>query len=117
MKGFDFLLLRLFSKPEGAEAGEEPFDTGSEETKHQEGELIEDLFEVPVTAVQAPQKDEGKSKKSKEKKGIDKVNLTDAGKTMVLIQSSVGAENQAQDWVMYKNGQRNRIIYKHIDKT
>lgn len=43
--------------------------------------------------------------------------MTDAGKTMKLIESSVGAENQTQDWVMYKNGQRNRIVFKHIDKS
>lgn len=115
MNGFDFLLLRLFSKPENAEAGEETIDTKTSEPtdKH---EVIEDLFDEPEALAPAPSA-ESKDKKPKEKKGIDKVNLIDAGKTMVLIQSSAGVETQTQDWVIYKNGQRNRVIYKHIDKT
>ena len=36
---------------------------------------------------------------------------------MKLIQSTVGKENQTQDWVLYKNGQRNRVLFKNIDKT
>lgn len=116
MNGFDFLLLRLFSKPEGIEDAEETIDTRSEQLKHEDSEVLEDLFDEADTLAQTPSKEVAKEK-SKEKKGIDKVNLTDAGKTMVLIQSSIGVETQTQDWVQYKNGQRNRIIYKHIDKT
>ena len=92
-------MLRLFSKPERINVDEEKIDTRSEETKYHDSEVIEDLFEEPEKVVDTQKllKEENKDKKTKEKKGIDKVNLTDAGKTMILIQSSVGVENQTQD--------------------
>lgn len=122
MKGFDFFLQRLFSKTsDEADAknddAEEVVDFG---IASPEGEIrIEDLFDEPPKPVSLSQNkaEVKKDEKNKEKKGIDKVNLTDAGKTMKLIQSTIGVENQTQDWVVYKNGQRNRILFKHIDKT
>jgi len=124
MKGFDFFLLRLFSKPEGSDFREEKKEDDEEtintqRDKDEASEMIENLFEEPpkVTLKVNAAEEQKKDNKPKEKKGIDKVNFTDAGKTMKLIQSTVGVENQTQDWVTYKNGQRNRIIYKHIDKS
>lgn len=128
MKGFDFLLKRLFSKSDDSNSPHEE-KKGDEEEEiittgngaNQEEEFkIENLFEDPSkpdsSSPSKPEEDK-KDGKIKEKKSIDKVNFTDAGKTMKLIQSSIGVENQSQDWVMYKNGQRNRVLYKHIDKT
>jgi hypothetical protein len=130
MNGFDFFLQRLFSKSEAREVKKEETKGGDDEEEiidtgikidFDSPESIENLFEqeakVVVTAVDANNQPVAKEDKSKEKKGIDKVNLSDAGKTMKLIQSTLGVENQTQDWVMYKNGQRNRILFKLIDKS
>ena len=118
MKGFDFFLQRLFSKSDDkttisvGEDDEEIVQYSSTDDDFNISNLFE---EPPLPTVKASS--EPKEDKTKEKKGIDKVNLTDAGKTMKLIQSTVGMENQTQDWVLYKNGQRNRVLFKHIDKT
>lgn len=130
MKGFDFFLQRLFSKSKTEqkpveESKEDEEETIVTETKpdSEESDKIENLFEeeqkenVPKVSTDPNVPEENKDDKQKEKKGIDKVNFADAGKTMKLIQSSLGVENQSQDWVMYKNGQRNRIIYKLLDKA
>lgn len=123
MKGFDFFLQRLFTKTEESKVEstneEEEIISTSKSAEKLDKLLIENLFEEspkPVIA-SANSQEVKKDDKSKEKKGIDKVNFTDAGKTMKLIQSTVGVENQTQDWVLYKNGQRNRIVFKHIDKA
>ena len=124
-KGFDFLLQRLFSSKNDSDQSSEEDSSKEEEEKiitEPEGEDIdeslENLFEKESPKkVSNDDQEEESQKKNTEKKGIEKVNLTEAGKTMKLIMSSAGAENTTQDWVMYKNGQRNRIVMKQIDKT
>ena len=118
MKGFDFFLQRLFSKSDEKTT----VSVGDNDEEIVQYSSVNDdfnianLFEDPTHSIVKSEKEQ-KEDKNKEKKGIDKVNLTDAGKTMKLIQSTVGMENQTQDWVLYKNGQRNRVLFKHIDKT
>ncbi|CAI2384890.1 unnamed protein product [Moneuplotes crassus] len=126
MKGFDFLLQRLFSKqPVQGQASEEESKEDPEEERivtettpeqAEQDDSLEDLFdkEEPKKIEETSQSDSKANKP--ESKGIEKVNLTDAGKTMKLIESSLGSENTSQDWCMYKNGQRNRVVMKQIDK-
>jgi hypothetical protein len=124
MKGFNFFLQRLFSKneevngTENEESKEEIIGEENDSHSDEEETKIDDLFQDFQVKVKSSLKpDTEKKDQNKEKKGIDKVNLVDAGKTMKLIESSLGVENTSQDWIMYKNGQRNRILYKHIDKS
>lgn len=137
MKGFDFFLQRLFSKSDVSDStneetkGDEDEETIITDTMPEEDvfDTIENLFEkepkvsipssnsVQVSLALNNKDENAQDDKAKEKKTIDKINMTDAGKTMKLIQSSLGVENQTQDWVMYKNGQRNRILFKLIDKN
>ena len=88
----------------GIENAEETIDTRSEQLKHKDSDILKDLFDESDTLAQTPSKEVAKEK-SKEKKGINKVNLTDSGKTMILIQLFIGIETQTQDWVQYKNDQ------------
>jgi len=129
-EGFDFLLQRLFSKynvdeqiPEEESKGDDEEENIVTERPFKETtNSLENLFKSEENEEETNKEneeekyEENKEIRANKKKGIEKVALTDAGKTMKLIETSFGVENTTQDWVMYKNGQRNRIILKNIDK-